>query len=368
VPERPGDDDAWYAGEESTRAGLVIELQRLRRRARARPWPVIVLAAALTVVIVFRIATRPERYHAEVVLAMSEGAYATKRTGIPLAELREFVDAVMLADTRLVELIERHDLHPLRRKLGMQYAIAELRAQIAVDVWRNTFVYFDFEVANPEHTARIGITVVDGDPDLAFVLARDLADLVIAAVRAHRNLIAGRIAAEVAELRRALDQRLGALELERAELLVAFTHARRLGKEGLAQAVNLQLHELDREQKQAETTLVQIAQSNDTLIDRVSAAGLDLIVEVADERRPERRDDRELVLVVSAVLVALGALLGSALLVGAFDSRVHDTDDVARLGLPVLGHVPRFPGDRSGALEARGVQRPRVPMFSRWRT
>jgi hypothetical protein len=47
---------------------------------------------------------------------------------------------------------------------------------------------------------------------------------------------------------------------------------------------------------------------------------------------------------------------------------VHDVDDVERLGLPVLGHVPGFPGDRVGSLEARSVQRTRIPLFRRWRS
>jgi hypothetical protein len=69
-----------------------------------------------------------------------------------------------------------------------------------------------------------------------------------------------------------------------------------------------------------------------------------------------------------AVVLAFGSLFGSALLFGAFDSRVHDGDDVARLGLPVLGQVPSFTGDRSGSLAARGVSRARAPSFARWRT
>jgi hypothetical protein len=47
--------------------------------------------------------------------------------------------------------------------------------------------------------------------------------------------------------------------------------------------------------------------------------------------------------------------------VGAFDTRVHDREDVERIGLPVLGHLPPFPGDHVGSLRARGVRRPRVP-------
>ena len=74
------------------------------------------------------------------------------------------------------------------------------------------------------------------------------------------------------------------------------------------------------------------------------------------------------VVVMILVVVGIGSLLGSALLIGAFDSRVHDVDDVARLGLPVLGHVPGFPGDGVGSLTVRGASRARVPSFQRWRS
>jgi hypothetical protein len=52
---------------------------------------------------------------------------------------------------------------------------------------------------------------------------------------------------------------------------------------------------------------------------------------------------------------------------GAFDSRVHDSDDVARLKLPVLGHVPGFAGDNVGSMRTRSAAPTRVPSFRRWR-
>jgi hypothetical protein len=39
--------------------------------------------------------------------------------------------------------------------------------------------------------------------------------------------------------------------------------------------------------------------------------------------------------------------------VGAFDSRLHGAEDVERLGLAVVGHVPRFAGHRVGSLVER---------------
>ena len=73
-------------------------------------------------------------------------------------------------------------------------------------------------------------------------------------------------------------------------------------------------------------------------------------------------------LALTLLVVGSGALVGAMLFLGAFDPRVHDTDDVARLGFPVLGHVPGFPGDQVGSLRSRGARRARVPWYLRWRS
>jgi hypothetical protein len=130
----------------------------------------------------------------------------------------------------------------------------------------------------------------------------------------------------------------------------------------------MQLLKIDDQQKDGEKTLSSIATSPEALADRIAEAGLDLSVDIVAEKRPNRPESKGLLIAMMLVVVGVGALIGSALVLGAFDSRVHDTDDVERLGLPVLGHVPEFPGDTVGSLEARGVQRARVPSFLRWRS
>ena len=40
---------------------------------------------------------------------------------------------------------------------------------------------------------------------------------------------------------------------------------------------------------------------------------------------------------------------------GTLDSRIHEREDVTRLGIPVVGHLPRFKGDRVGSLRDRGA-------------
>ena len=363
-------NDEWFESEPRTREGLIQEVQRIRRRTRVRPIPVILLALLITAGITYKLATRKQIFYAEVVLAMREGSLgaADKSTGLPLGELREFVLSVLLPDKRLGELIEARDLNRLRKKLGLQWAIKELRESIEIEIWRNSFVYYDPENPDREASARIGLTVGDDDPDRAYLIARDLADIIISEVREHRRELTKKVAGDITAYSKALDEKMSELERERSSRMVQLAEAKEAGKQTIVQALHLRLTEIDEDQRRTEKTISEINRSPDVLADRIAEAGLDLIIELVSEKRPARPESKGLLIAMICVVVGVFSMLGAALVLGAFDSRVHETDDIARLGLPVLGHVPGFPGDSVGSLEARGVQRGRVPLFRRWRS
>jgi capsular polysaccharide biosynthesis protein len=361
-------NDEWYETEESTRRSMISEVQRIRRRTVVRPIPVLLLAALLTGAIVYKVATKKRIVEAEIVLALTEGTMSAdeRDVGIPVNDLRNYVAGQLMPKSKLAEIIERRDLFRLRKKMGMPWAINELRESIELDVWHNSFVYYDPDAPDHEASTRIGLTVGSDDPEEAFLIAHDLGQVVIQEVREQRVKLAKIAAQEIAAYKDAMTKRMAALEKERTERVVAQTDASNEGKASVVQAIQLRLIEIDQAQKEVEKTLSQINTSQDALADRIAEAGLDLVVEIVSERRPLPPDNRGLLLVMIGVVVGLGSLLGAALVLGSFDSRVHDADDVARLGLPVLGHVPGFPGDRLGSLAARGVQAG-VPSYSRWR-
>ena len=47
--------------------------------------------------------------------------------------------SVLLPDNRLAELIEKRDLSRLRKKLGMQFALTDLRERLEIQIWKNSF-------------------------------------------------------------------------------------------------------------------------------------------------------------------------------------------------------------------------------------
>lgn len=366
--KRPGLGDGWYESEEPTRQALVTELQRIRRRTAVRPIPVILLAAAITTLVTYKIATKPRIYEADVVLALTEGQALTAKRSIPFAELKTYVAHVLMPDAKLLKLIEKRNLHRLRKKFGNEYALTELREQIEVEIWRNTFLTWDEGDADVQKSARIGLTVIEGDPDLAFDIAHDLASIVIETHEERRQKIADELAHEVKLMRESMSARLAEVQQLISTKQSEVVEAQQVGKRGVAAALAVDLSALAAERKKLETDLVNIVQSPEAFADETTRAGLDTALTVVEERRPERQEQSSFVLIMVIVVVGTGALVGSAVFIGAFDSRVHDTDDVTRLGLPVLGHVPGFPGDHVGSLGARGALRARVPSFLRWRS
>jgi len=366
--KRPEIGDGWYESEEPTRHGMVTELQRVRRRMAVKPWPVILLAVLITAAVTYKIATKPRIYEADVVLALQEGQLSVSTRSIPFGELRGYVASVLMPDAKLMKLIEKRNLHRLRRKFGDQYALTELRDQVEIGVWKNSFMFYADEDANAQKSARIGITVIEGDPDLAFEIAHDLASIVIETHEEQRQKIGDELAREVKLMRERMHTRLSEVENALAVKQTAAAMATDSGKQGLSAALQVDISALAAERKHLQTQLRIIAQSPEMFADVSTRAGLDTTLTVVEERRPTQQEQNAFALILVVVVVGTGALLGSAVFLGAFDSRVHDTDDVSRLGLPVLGHVPGFPGDHVGSLGARGALRARVPSFMRWRS
>ena len=365
-PSRSGDD--WYESEEPTRRGMVFELQRIRRRTAVRPLPVLLVATFLTTVIIYKVATKPALLESVVVLALSEGAMSSRNTSIPVDQLRAYVTSVLLPDNKLSELIEKRDLYRLRKNLGPEFALEQLRGSLDIQIWKNGFAEYDEDGGNAMRSARIGLTVSDTDPDRGFDIARDLAGIVIETLGVQRQKLANEIGRQVEILRKVTNDKLARLLDEIARTQAAIDDAVQRDRPELAAILHSDLARLEHDRQDIERALVHIATSPESLAREITAAGLDMSLSIVEEHRPERPTRSSFVLILIAAVVGAGALVGGALVLGAFDSRVHDADDVVRLGLPVLGHVPGFTGDNVGSMQTRSAARPRVPSFLRWRS
>jgi hypothetical protein len=358
---RPERDDAWYQAEQPMRHALVAELQRLKRRAQRR-WPIVlVLAVALTAGVLYKRSKKVRLHRAKVVLAVTEGSLASGHIPMPILELRDYVAAILISNQELEKIIEEQDLFPLRHTHGMAFAVSELRDMFDVGVHRNYFLY-EYNIDAPR-SARIVIVVTHSDPDFAWRMARRLASIVVEGEQARRLSLAEQLARE-AEAAIAHVQARG-LELERAVAArtLELAAAEEAGDRGRTGALRVEVLELEGKLHQENELLLNLTQqaNADEMALAIDRAGLGMTFDIAEEKRPFEEPGARLYLqVIIGVVVFFVMLPVVAIFIGAFDTRIHDREDAERIGVPVLGHLPAFPGDHVGSLRARGVRGRRV--------
>jgi hypothetical protein len=362
------DESDWYESEEMTRFGMIAELQRIRRRMSVRPWPAVLLALVITSAIAYRVASKKRMYTADVVLAMNEGTLGTsdRDKSIPFADLKQYVANVLLPDAEVLKLIERRQPGRIAA-VGGPFALETFRDKIDVFIWKNSFAFYDDEDATANKSARIGIDVSAADPEEAYEIGMDLANIAIAEHDRQRRRLSADVAKEIAIARSTLAIKLDDLDSDLAVAQGALDDAKRIGNNEKAATLLVDIATMKQSQKQISLAL-QSFEGPAAIADQMTAAHLGITLSIVDHFRPEKAEMSGLVLAMVIAVIGTFALLGAALIIGAFDSRVHDTDDVTRLGLPVLGHVPGFPGDHVGSLDSRGATRARVPSFLRWRS
>lgn len=362
--------DGWYESEEPMRLGMIAELSRMKERARRKPVRVILLAAVITGAVTYKLASKQPMVEAQIVLALSEGDFSTPtgHAGLAVDQLKEDFGGKLLPDAKLMEIIKRRNLFTLRRKLGDSYALNELRSQLEIETWQNSFAYYSEDEQNSQRSARIGITYADTDPDRAYGIARELADVAIDTFEERRLKRGTTRAAFARTIEKDTRDMIDAVDHSISVAQAALTKAQQKHQDELMANISLRLTTLEHQRKKLGERLDTIVKSTESLADEIAEAGLDITLTIVDEHVPEHTGHSLVVTIATLLVVGAGSLLASILLVGAFDSRIHDTADVSRLGLPVLGHVPGFPGDNVGAMRSRGAARARVPSFERWRS
>ena len=358
----------WYGSEQPIRIGMVAELQRIRRRTGVRPLPVIALAILITAGITYKFGMKPRLYTADVVLAMNEGVFVNdKDASIPFNQLKEYVANVLLPDTELLKIIEKRTPGRVER-FGKPFALESFRGKIEIVIWKNSFAHYDEVDPQARKSARIGLEVSDLEPDVAYDIAMDLAQVAMATHDTQRKKVMGDLANDLEKFRDQMVIKLDELDAELLQKQSDLEMAKKLGDHEAAAGLFVDIANISQQRKARAQNLKAIDLSPDALADEVAEAKLDITITLVDQVRPEKIEQSWMILAMIIAVIGTGAVLGSALVLGAFDARVHDTDDVSRLGLPVLGHVPGFQGDHVGSLDARGAARRRVPSFLRWRS
>lgn len=358
----------WFDKEPPLTTVLTTELWRLKRRAQAR-WPlVLAIGITLSALVVWKSASKPAQYRARVVLAITEGQIVSGRDATPLHEVRDYIGTVLLTNAEILALIEKNGLmRTQRRTMGDDFAIASFRDNIGIGVWRN---YFQYSYSYDEQrTARVAIVFTATDRDFAYEMARALANIAMRREGERRVQAAEELRRQSSGILDAARDRLAAVQAEQHHAVAELAAAEERGDTGAAAVARMHASQLAADVARAEEQFfaIEATTTAEALQAAVTEAGMAIDIQVVDERKPPKIE-RSGVVLFGTGLVALCIFLPLAgVVIGAFDTRVHDLDDVGRLDLTPLGHLPGFPGDKIGALRDRGVPRRRVPSWVPWR-
>ncbi len=361
----------WIDTEEPLLRGAVSELQRMARRARTRIPLILLIAGAISAAFVWKSAKKQTLHEASITLALTERSMSRRATFLPVLDLRNYVVNVLMSGPKLMEIIEARNWYPLRKKMGTEYALAELMDQTDVQVSRNFFLYED--ETNAPRSARIDITVVDVNPDQAYAVADAVANVILSSTEEKRQAAAASVANEVKAVQAAFNDKMANLQHRNIDLTAAIASAESI--RDLPALAYLRVEKLtvsDSIQRLREQiTASSLTGTLEALSEQISAAGQEVEVTRVREDRPSPNPARGMLLVASSIVVFMMVLLVVAILLGAFDTRIHDADDLRRLGLPIIGHFPAFPGDHVGALKSRGALTSsttgRVQLWRLWR-
>jgi hypothetical protein len=329
------------------------ELYRLGKRAVRRPIATLSIAIVLTTAVVAVRARKQPRYEATLVLAITEGGedITKKDAPRPPAQLKAYMSDVALSSARLTKVIEEQHLYPSLFRRDPKKAVESMREDLDVQVYNN---YFLLERApdDPPRSARIALSYAAGSQHVAQTVVHALGQLVVEEEATSRQEATARAARAAADGVEAARNELYDRRASMSRMELSLVHA----SPDDATTLRVQLAEEDNSMRAAQTRLDEATREENELElrARLEARDLGLRFQVAEEELEVTGlplGKKKLALLILAVFTF--ALPLAAMFVGAFDARVRDLDDVRRLGLTGLGHVPSFKGDRVGALADR---------------
>jgi hypothetical protein len=338
-------DEAYLCAEPK----LSAEAARVFRRAFRRRVITLTVALLVTGTAVAVVVLRRPAFTAALVFQFAEGDLQDGRTAPrSSAAIRDTITAAALDLENLLSILEKYGL---LRQVGRAEAIAtarKLREGIQVAVVRNDFL-LDRASAGELRAAQVVVSYSS--------YYRDFARAVVHDIGAH--IVRAQAAARAAHLQHAL--RAAEREAERVdEELRAERQDAIAGKDRHRAPAALR----SRAEAAGAARDFEDALSRSEAI-RARAAEL-AFATAADER--QLLMDMKLVdesvtmihpplsageLALYSIAVFSAALLVSCVVVGAFDRRVYQRNDVTALGISLLGALERFEGDSAGPYRSR---------------
>lgn len=342
----------WIEQEGGFRAAW-RELQRLRYRARLRRWTIVLVAIVAASGAVVRQALERGRYEATLtfrVLEHSQGAHEAQRP-LTKSKLRDYIRDGVFTRDRCRQLVERLNVFPEWQELSVNRAVEAFRDAIGIEVFQNYFLKEDLDT-NAPRSARLRITFTYYDVDQAERVVRALGNLIVTHEAEARTQLAEQLARSTAAAEHRAALRVDELRQRRAT--IQYERLRR--GDAASAALLIELDQLERAIAQVDARLERLRDdhSSGELRAGLEQRGMLLHFDLVDWSRTPAEElprDLRLALIGLFCFFCLLPIVGMAL--AAFDTRVYGEDDLRRLGLMSLGHVPGFAVDQLGTLSER---------------
>ncbi len=294
-------------------------LKRLLRRARASGPVWIVLALVASGGLLWRQSRVRQHYEVTMIVRVSDGGVGSNGAALNGGALRSYINDVAYTTANLETLMRRHPREFSDMPKDPVAALAHLDENMTL-TWADNEFLEERGPNDPPRAARIGIEYRAGDPDAAWDIAHELADL----------LVGSTLAGQKADLERESAVAAVALQKSQAELAQLVRNAGQGDAHAIAAA--RERWRTAQEADVAAQLALRAALGRQTLRFDVGAAG----------RKPEPIN-RTTALASSFVTMLFVMLLAAALLAGAFDPRVLEAEDLAPSGLGLLGRFPGLP-------------------------
>jgi hypothetical protein len=323
------------------------EWRRLVRRAAARGRITIGVTVVLTLAMVGWRARKAPSFSSRVVLRVTEGPVEANAAPPTNRALRAYLNDVALSGERLQPILSAHHLYHDKVQRDPAGAVEDLREDLALEVWRNYFI--EGRRPGEQQSARIGVTYASKDPELALMVAREVAGLIVRAEQSSRIE-----QAETAQREGAISLASARAELQARQELAARLRMR-LERTSEAHG-SVELARMDDELQHLDEQLTARIKRQTELDLQVdlerSELGLEFVV-VDPGRVAPPPPSRPRALALFGLVWFCLLLVPVGVAVGAFARRVTEADDVRGLGLEVLGEVAAYDGDQQWTLEAR---------------
>ena len=322
----------------------VGEVLRVLRRAGRRPLLTLAVALLASAILLGLQLRRPPTFSARAELLMRENALASARQKLSRDDLRSFVENVAFTSAHLGEIMDRHGLFVTEAKRSPVLGLAEMRKKIEVEILQDYFADYRLE-RSPLRSVRIAVTFTADTPEQAMLVAGDLGRLV---ARAKLGQHAERAQHEARLAEAAVNQVLAEVEQTRSQLvaLEASLAAAPVSAAPAAPADRVKAVFLRASLTQLERRLSELQQQQ-TAVDLAAAAeekqaGTRVHLAGLDAPGIGVRDDGKWLWRKASISVVAGLAL-ALLLVGAFNPRLYDADDIRRAGGLAMGTLHRIP-------------------------